>query len=142
MHNVLRTVVLSVCLGLLPCGAHGERWVEFHAETWSQFSQKLKKNLQFSSHSYFDDDRIRRSADGEVTVWIRDVTHNDKFYVGKGIPEKEVVYKQVVLRCMSRRYAVILGENGDVEVQETASEEVRAGSAYDKLFNRLCTVSQ
>lgn len=134
--------LVAVGMSVTPCSVHAEKWLEFHTEVWSHSSQKLKKNLHFSTASYYDADRIKRTANGDVTVWIRDISQNDKFYVGKGVPEKEVVYKQIRLRCNTRKYEVILEEDNAVELQETANEEIRSGSVYEKLFTILCPVAR
>lgn len=142
MRYTALPLLLAVSLFIAPGSVWPEQWVGFHTETWSHNSVKLKKKLHFSSHSYFDADSISRAANGDVTVWIRDISHNDRYYVGKGVAEKEVVYKQVHLRCNSGRYEVLLGDGGVPEGEETVSEEIKPGSAYEKLFKRVCSVSQ
>lgn len=141
MRNPAASLFLATALLLVPCQSFAEKWLEFHRESWSHYSAKLKKKLHFSNYFYYDADSLSRSANGDVTVLIRDVSHNDRFYVGKGIPEKEVVYKQILLKCMSRKYEVILEEGNGSEAPETIGEEIPAGSVYAKLFSRVCKVS-
>lgn len=130
---------LATALCLIPSQVLAEKWVEFHRESWSHYSVKLKRKLHFTNYFYYDADSLIRSANGDATVLIRDISHNDRFYVGKGIPEKEVVYKQILLKCMSRKYEVVLEDLGDSAETESAGEEIIAGSVYDKLFSRICT---
>lgn len=136
-HPVI-PLLMAAILCILPCEVPAGNWVEFHAESWSHSSQKLKKQLRCSSQSFYDATNIKRDANGDVFVWTRDISRNDRFYVGKGVPEKEVVYKQVLLRCKTRKYEVILGNDSEAETQETVSEEIKSGSAYEKLYNKVC----
>lgn len=119
-----------------------EKWIEFHKESWSHDSKKLKRKLHFSNYSYYDAESLSMSANGDVTVLTRDISQNDRFYVGKGIPEKEVVYKQILLRCSSVKYEVILEDVAESEIHESIGEEIRAGSTYDKLFKRVCNIAR
>jgi len=122
-----------------PSASHAEKWIEFHAESWSHQSKKLKRKLHFSTHSYFDADSISRTAAGDVTVWIRDVSRNDRFYVKKGVPASEVVYKQILLRCRTEKYEVMLDEGAvEIDSQESLGEDIKPGSVYDKLYRKVC----
>jgi len=121
-----------------PSASHAEKWIEFHAESWSHQSKKLKRKLHFSTHSYFDADSISRTATGDVTVWIRDVSRNDRFYVKKGVPASEVVYKQILLRCRTQKYEVMLDEGAEIDGQESLGEDIKSGSVYDKLYRKVC----
>jgi len=141
MRDSAISLFLAASLSLLPCQALAETWVEFHRESWSHYSAKLKKKLYFSNYSYYDSDGLSRASNGDVTVMIRDISHNDRFYVGKGIPEKEVVYKQILLKCKSRKYEVILEEGDDQETPESIGEKISAGSVYDKLYKKVCKES-
>lgn len=142
MRKPVASLFLSATLFLAPSQVFAEKWVEFHRESWSHHSAKLKKKLHFSNYFYYDADSLSRSANGDVTVMIRDISHNDRFYVGKGIPEKEVVYKQILLKCMPRKYEVILEESDDSDAPESTGEEIITGSVYDKLFSRVCGTSR
>jgi len=124
---------------LLPSSALAEKWVEFHAESWNHYSQRLNKKIQFNNYSYFDKDSVAATKNGDIKVRIMDVSHNDRFYVGKGVAEKEVVYKEIVLRCASGKYAVLIG---DEEEGEPVSDDIKSGSAYHRLFLRLCIESR
>jgi hypothetical protein len=137
MRHIALTLLLATTLCMDPGRASAEKWVRFHTESWHHDSQKLKKKLRFSSTAFYDSDSISVAANGDVTVWIRDVSHNDRYYVGKGIPEKEVVHKQIRLRCSVRKYDVLLGDEED-GLQEAVSEEISSGSIYDKLYKRVC----
>jgi hypothetical protein len=134
---MLFLVAVQICA--LTDDSFAEKWVEFHSESWNHASHRLNKKLRCSSKSYYDDTSLKRDANGNVSVWTRDVSLNDRFYVGKGIPEKEVVYKQILLRCKTNKYEVILGDGSDIETQETVSEEIRSGSVYEKLYRLICT---
>ena len=134
---------ILILTAMLLCGLANEsfagKWVEFHSEAWSHASHRLNKKINCSSKSYYDDSSLKRDAKGNVSVWTRDVSRNDRFYIGKGIPETEVVYKQILLRCKANKYEVILGDESDVEAQESVSEEIRSGSVYEKLYRRVCS---
>lgn len=132
------SLVLSFCLFLVSGEACAERWVEFHTESWSHYSRKLKKKLYFSTISHFDADSLSRSENGDVSVEIRDISRNDRFYVGKGIPEKEVVYKRILLRCVTRKYEVVVEDGAGTETHESVGDEIKAGSVYDKLHRKVC----
>lgn len=132
-------LVLMMTALMLPASAFAEQWVAFHAESWSHYSQRLNKKMQFNNYSYFDKDSVAETKDGDIKVRIMDVSHNDRFYVGKGVAEKEVVNKEIILRCATGQYVVLIG---DEEEGEPASDDIKSGSAYHKLFLRLCTKSR
>jgi hypothetical protein len=140
-RNHAKILMFVALMCVRPGDGFAEKWVEFHAESWSHVSQKLRKQIRCSSTSYYDAASIKQDVNGDVSVLTRDVSRNDRYYVGKGTPEKEVVYKQVLLRCRARKYEVLLGDDGDTETQETVSEEIRSGSVYEKLYLRVCTQS-
>jgi len=121
-----------------PTAAHAEKWIEFHAESWSHQSKKLKRKLHFSTHSYFDADSVSRTATGDVTVWIRDISRNDRYYVQQGVPASEVVYKQILLRCRTQKYEVMLDEGSESYSKESFGEDIKSGSIYDKLYRKVC----
>ena len=126
--------LLLVCASL----ANAETWVEYHRETWHHYSKKLKKKLYFTNHSYYDADSIKRIDKGDVRVVIKDVSMNDRFYVGRGVPEREVVLKQILLRCTSRRYELILEDGTELDIHESVGERIPTGSVYEKLFKGVC----
>lgn len=141
MRFNVAALLLAICFCGAPRQVCAEKWLKFHAESWHHSSQKLKKKLRFSNYSYYDIDSIKKSGNGDISLWIKDVSHNDKFYVGKGVPENEVVFKQVLLRCSSRKYEVMLGDDEEAGLQEMVSDEIKTGSVYEKLFKKVCAVT-
>jgi hypothetical protein len=121
-----------------PDSAHCERWVEFHGEKWNFNSEKLNKRLKFRNIFFYDADHLARGKNGDVTVWIKEVTNNDKFYVGRGAPEQETTYNQIRIRCSAKKYLVLVDDGSDSEYTDTMSEDIVPGSYYDKLSSAVC----
>lgn len=141
MKTKYALLLIVFCLLQEPPASHAEKWIEFHAESWTHQSKKHKRKLHFSTHSYIDTDSISRTATGDVTVWIRDISRNDRFYVRKGDPASEVVYKQILMRCKAQKYEVMLDEGAETDGQESIGEDIKSGSIYDKLYRKLCAES-
>lgn len=132
-----KSITAAIILLCSPAYVCGERWVEYHFETWSYQSEKLNRKLTFSNYYYFDIDSLKRNSDGDTNVRLREVSQNDRFYVGKGAPAKEAVYKEVHVRCSVKRYEVLV-EGDEAETHESMSEPITPGSMYERLFARVC----
>lgn len=115
-----------------------ENWVEFHAESWSYYSDKLHKKLNFKTRHFYDADSVRRSKTGGVKVWLKEVAENDRFYVRKGNPEKETSFTQLKLWCDKKKF-VVMTEEGNIKLHESLGDEMIPGTRYDMLYGRLCT---
>src|SRR6185369_53529 len=96
MATFLRFAVCAVLVGIFPLKSSAETWVEFHAEKWDFKSQKLKKKLKFKNRSYYDADSLKRSASGDVDVWVKEDSMNDRYYVGKGVPSSEAITRKCI----------------------------------------------
>lgn len=131
-------VGLVPCIALFAAGSvAAETWVDFHSERWSFYSQKLQKKLDFANRYFYDSDSVRRSGNGELRVWVKEVSDNDRFYVGKGNPQKETSFRHLHLWCSKRKFMVLMGEES-VEQDESLSEEISPGTQFAMLYDRLC----
>lgn len=133
-----RSFMTILLLSFLPSLALAERWVEFHSESWSSRSEKLGRDLQFGNRHYFDADNLKSGVNREILVPIREISQNDRFYVDKGVPEREAVYKKILLNCDARRYEVLLEGDYEAGTNEASGDEIKTGSLYDKLFVLVC----
>lgn len=133
----LKIYLLAVMIILLPLLSYAENWIEFHTEKWNQKSGKVKKKLNFSDRYYYDSETMVRLPSGDITLWVKEISDNDKYYVKKGAPQNETLYRQVHLWCSLKRYQII---QADVEdgANETMSEEIKPGSYYEKLYKVVC----
>lgn len=133
---LLASAVLFV--GVLAAGnAAAENWVDFHSERWSFYSQKLQKKLYFKNRFFYDSDSVRSSGKDELRVWVKEISDNDRFYVGKGNPAKETSFRHLQLWCEKRRFMLIVGE-APVAQDESLSEEISPGTQFAVLYDRLC----
>lgn len=132
-------IATSFSVFILPLTASAERWVEFHSESWGSHSEKLGRNLTFSTRHYYDADTLKRGARNDLLVAVREVSRNDKYYVEKGIPENEAVYKRILLDCDSGRYEVLMEGDYEAESNLTDGDKIVQGSMYDKLFTVVCS---
>lgn len=128
---------IILCQFLLAEGPAAEQWTEYHAESWSYYSAKLHKKLNFTNRFLYDADSIRRDRNGDLRVWVKEIYENDRFYVGKGNPEKETSFRQLQLWCEKRKFIAVMGEK-DFELDESLGDEIRPGTQYVKLFDCLC----
>jgi hypothetical protein len=115
-----------------------ESWVQFHAESWNFYSEKLRRKLDFSNRFFYDSDSVRRNGNGAVKVWLKEIADNDRFYVGKGTPAKETSFKQLQFWCDKRKFSIITGEE-DAGQNELLSEEISPGTQFALLYDRICT---
>jgi hypothetical protein len=138
MAIFLRYAVYTALILLFPLTASAETWVEFHSEKWNYKSQKVKKKLNFKNRFYYEADSLKRSAAGEVDVWVKEVSMNDRYYVGKGTPSSEEILKLMHFWCAAGKYEIIVANEEDAGTNEALGEEVKTGSLYDRLFNIVC----
>lgn len=138
MVNRLRLFLIAAVLVSLPALVNAENWVEFHTEKWSQKSGKLRKKLSFTNRYYYDDSSLVKTASGDLTLWVKEVADNDKYYVKKGNPESETLFRQVHLWCKLKRYEVIQADIDDGGANESMSEEIKSGSYYERLYKAVC----
>ena len=138
MAIFLRYAVYTTLILLFPLTASAETWVEFHSEKWNYKSQKVKKKLNFKNRFYYEADSLKRSSAGDVDVWVKEVSMNDRFYVGKGMPSSEEVIKMMHFWCVAGKYEIIVANEEDAGMNEAMGEEVKPGSLYDKLFSDVC----
>jgi len=45
----------------------------------------VKKKLNFKNRYYYDVDSLKMSSSGDVDVWVKEISMNDRYYVGKGV---------------------------------------------------------
>ena len=141
MAAFLRIAVCAVFVGIFPLENSAETWVEFHSEKWNYKSQKVKKKLNFRNRFYYDADSLKRSAIGDVDVWVKEDSMNDRYYVGKGVPSSEAIIKKMHLWCGAGRYEILTPDE-DAGTNVAMGEEVIPGSLNDKLFKTLCNVNK
>lgn len=115
-----------------------EDWVEYHSDKWHYKSANVRKKLKFKSCYSYDVDTVKITAKGDVRVWVREITGNDSYYVGKGAAEQEVLYKRIYLWCGLQKFEIISdGDSEGGELQEM-SDPIIPGSANEKLYLKLC----
>src|SRR6185369_3216216 len=133
MAAFLRYAVSAALITLFSTSVSAESWVEFHSEKWNYKSQKVKRKLNFRNRFYYDADSLKRSASGDVDVWVKEDSMNDGYYVGKGVPSSEAIIKKMHLWCGAGKYEIVtLDEDAGTNV--AMGEEVIPGSLNDKLF--------
>jgi hypothetical protein len=142
MGRFLRYAVCALMVGIFPLASSAETWVEFHSGTWNYKSQKLKKKLKFRNSSYYDADSLKRSAAGDVDVWVKEVSMNDRYYVGKGVPSSEDTFKKIHLWCGAGKYEILTSDAEEAGANEAVGEEVVPGTMYDKLFRTVCNAKE
>ena len=142
MGRFLRFVVCAMLVGIFPLASSAETWVEFHTGKWNFKSPKLKKKLKFTSSSYFDADSLKRTVAGDVDVWVKEVSMNDRYYVGKGVPSSEDTFKKIHLWCGAGKYEILTSDAEDAGTNEVVGEEVIPGTMYDKLLKKVCNVKE
>jgi len=129
-------IILSLIL--TPVTLCAEEWIEYHTDTWNYKSSRAGKKLKFRNSYSYDADSVKTTAKGDVRVWVRETAGNDRYYVGKGAAENEVLYKRLYLWCGLRKFEIITdGESEGGEHQEM-SDAIIAGSSNEKLYLRLC----
>jgi hypothetical protein len=141
MRTKFRVSFLVVAIVMLSTLAHAEKWIDFHTEKWSRTSGKLNMKLMFANRYSYDAESIVRTASGDITLWIKEVSENDRYYVKKGAPRSETVFRKVHVWCRLQRYEVIQGDTDEDGANELLSEAIKAGSYYEKLHRAVCTLS-
>lgn len=134
----LRLFFLTFAMVSLSTLAYGENWIEFHTEKWSKKSGKSGKKLNFSSSYYYDADTVARAPSGDLTLWVKETDSNDKYYVKKGEPQSESLFRQIRFWCRLKRYEVIQADTDDGGANELMSEEIKSGSYYESLYKTVC----
>lgn len=132
----IRPVV--VLLLLIPATLRAENWVEYHVDKWNYKSSRVGKKLKFRNSYSYDADSVRMTATGDVRVWIREIAGNDRYYVGKGAEENEVLYKRLFFWCGLKKFENITDEEGEGGEHQEMSDPIIVGSANEKLYLRLC----
>jgi hypothetical protein len=125
-------------LFLFPATLRAEAWVEYHVDKWNYKSSRIGKKLKFRNSYSYDVDSVKITAAGDVRVWIREIAGNDRYYVGKGAEENEVLYKRLFFWCGLKKFEIITDEEGEGGEHQEMSDPIITGSAYEKLFLRLC----
>jgi hypothetical protein len=134
----IRSYFAALAIVFLPLSVYAENWIEFHQEKWSQKSGKQNKKLTFFNRYYYDAESLAATASGDITLWTKEVSDNDKYYVKKGTPKSETLFRQVHLWCKMKRYEVIQADSGDGGANESMSEEIKSGSYYESLHKAVC----
>lgn len=138
MRIKLGSSFTAIAIVFLPLMAYAENWIEFHQEKWSQKSGKLNKKLTFLNRYYYDAESLVTPPSGDITLWVKEVSDNDKYYVKKGNPQSETLFRQVHLWCKTKRYEVIQADLDDGGANESMSEEIKSGSYCESLHNSVC----
>ncbi len=139
MYILMRYAVCAALILSLPLTASAESWVEFHAEKWDYRSEKLRRKLNFKSRSYYDPDSLKRSSKGDAELWVKEVSNIDRYYVGKGNPASEVIFKKMHIWCDAAKYEIMAPDADNSGMSEAMGEEIKPGSLYDKLFQIVCS---
>lgn len=137
MAIVMRYSVYVLLL-LAPLECRAENWVEFHTENWQYRSKKLKKKLTFKNRFYYDADTLKITNSGQADVWVKEVAMNDRYYVGKGVPTTEDIFKSIHIWCAAGKYEIVTPETEGAGLDEMNGEEARPGSMYYRLLNSVC----
>jgi len=130
--------IVVVLISVVPLHCYAENWVQFHHEKWSQKSGQQNKKLNFSNRYYYDAENLVRTASGDISLWIKVVSDNDSYYVKKGSPRSETLFKQAHLWCKHKKYEIVHDDGGDTGLNESMGEEIKPGSYYEKLYNAVC----
>jgi len=138
MRFMLRVYFIAIASVSLSTMAHAENWIGFHTEKWSRKAELSSKKLLFSNHYYYDAESMVKTSAGDVTLWIKVVSDNDKYYVKKGAPKSEVVYRKIHVWCALKRYEVIQADTDSDGPNELLSEEITNGSYYERLYKTIC----
>jgi len=136
-----RVFIVAIVIVSLPAFAHAETWINFHAEKWSRTSGKLGKKLNFANRYFYDAASIVITAPGDITLWIKEISENDRYYVKKGAPKSETVFRKVHVWCALKRYEVIQADTEEEGANELLSEEIKAGSYYEMLHKAVCKLN-
>jgi len=134
----LRACFIAVSIVMLSTSAYAENWIDFHTEKWKRKSGKTSEKLLFCNRYYYDADSLVKTASGNVTLWVKVISDNDKFYVKKGVPLSEAVYQKVHIWCALKRYEVLQADINTDGPTEVLSEEIKNGSYYEKLYKSVC----
>lgn len=135
---VLSLFFLAVTAVVFSATVYAENWIEFHTEKWSRRSGKTGKQLLFSNRYSYDAESLVKSSSGDFTLWVKEVSDNDRHYVKKGAPQSETVFRKVHVWCTLKRYEVIQEDTDEDGANELLSEEIKAGSYYEKLHKTVC----
>jgi len=140
MGIILRVFFGAAVIISFATTVYSENWIDFHTEKWSRKSVKTGKALLFSNLYFYDAESLVKTSSGDVTLWIKVISDNDRFYVKKGAPQSEAVYRKVHVWCALKRYEVLQGDTDTDGPTEVLSEEVKSGSYYEKLYKSVCNL--
>jgi len=115
-----------------------ENWIDFHTEKWSRKAELSGTKLRFSNRNIYDAESMVKTPAGDLTLWIKVVSVNDKYYVKKGAPRSESVYRKIHVWCALKRYEVIQADSDADGPNELLSEEIMNGSYYERLYKTVC----
>ena len=138
MRSMVRIFLGALAIAGMSTAARGEDWIDFHTEKWSRTSGKLSRKLNFANSYFYDAASIVRTAPGDITLWIKEISENDRYYVKKGAPKRETVFRKVHIWCTLKRYEVLQADTGEEGANELLSEEIKAGSYYEMLNKAVC----
>jgi len=141
MRIITRAFLSAIAIVSLSTLVHAESWIDFHTEKWSRKAEMSGKKLLFSNRYFYDAESMVKTSAGDVTLWIKVISANDKYYVKKGVPQSEVVYRKVHVWCALKRYEVIQTDTAADGPNELLSEEIRSGSYYERLYKAVCNVN-
>jgi len=139
MRIMLRAYFIALAVVSLSTLVHAENWVDFHTEKWNRKSDLSSKKLIFSNRYYYDAESMVKTSAGDVTLWIKVVSDNDRYYVKKGAPQSEAVYRKIHVWCALKRYEVIQEDSETDGPNELLSEEIVNGSYYERLYKAVCS---
>ena len=137
----LRVFFLAVTLVTVSVTVYAENWIDFHSEKWSRKSGKTGKKLHFSNRYSYDAESLVTNSSGDITLWVKEVSDNDRHYVKKGAPKNETVFRKVHVWCMLKRYEVLQTDTFEEGANELLSEEIKAGSYYERLHAAVCRLN-
>ena len=133
-----RVFIVTIAIVSLPAFAYAENWINFHTEKWSRTSGKLSRKLNFTNRYFYDAASIVRTVSGDITLWIKEISENDRYYVKKGAPKSEIVFRKVHVWCTLKRYEVLQADTEEEGANDLLSEEIKAGSYYEMLHKAVC----
>lgn len=136
--NKVKIFLVTNMIVALPLMAFAENWIEFHQEKWSYRSGKLNRKLKFSNRFYYDAQSLARTSSGDVNLWVKEVSANDKYYVKGGDSDSETIFRKIHLWCGIKKYEIVQADEEDVVLNESMGEEIKPGSSYEKLYFAGC----
>jgi hypothetical protein len=94
--------------------------------------------LLYANRYYYDAESRVIAPSGDMTLWIKETSYNDKLYVRRGAPENETVFRRVHLWCAKKKYEILHADTDDDRPNELISEKILPGSYYERLHQAVC----